>query len=101
MRVNILFISFSFLVVVSFSCNPVDDKKPSAKVLFEIVPSLQTGITFENTLKPNVNLNILEYDYYYNGGGVAAADFNNDGLTDLFFYGKSGIQQTLSQQGKV
>lgn len=46
-----------------------------------------TGITFKNILKNTPQLNILNYLYYYNGAGVVAADFNNDGLTDLYFTG--------------
>ncbi len=55
--------------------------------LFEEVPASLSGIAFINKLEPTLNLNILDYNYFYNGGGVAAADFNNDGLTDLFFTG--------------
>lgn len=64
------------------SCSTKKDK-----TLFEEVPASLSGITFNNKLEPTINLNILEYNYFYNGGGVAAADFNNDGLTDLFFSG--------------
>ncbi len=53
--------------------------------LFSLLPSSQTKIDFQNTLVETANANIITYEYYYNGGGVAAADFNNDGLTDLFF----------------
>ncbi|WP_339336858.1 MULTISPECIES: VCBS repeat-containing protein [unclassified Croceitalea] len=45
----------------------------------------ETGITFKNQLTSNPELNILNYLYYYNGGGVAAGDFNNDNLVDLYF----------------
>ncbi len=45
----------------------------------------QTGVDFANTLTPDTTLNILNYLYYYNGAGVASADFNNDGLVDLYF----------------
>jgi len=72
------------------SCKSHSDKKngPSAsKSLFESITAEKTGITFQNTLVPDYDMNAMEYNYFYNGGGVAAADFNNDGLTDLYFTG--------------
>ena len=75
-------ICLSLIMVTFSSCS---SKK--AKKLFEEIPASLSGITFNNLLEPTLNLNILDYNYFYNGGGVAAADFNNDGLTDLFFTG--------------
>lgn len=57
----------------------------SAQLTFTQVPPAQSGVLFQNKLIESPALNIITYEYYYNGGGVAAADFNNDGLTDLFF----------------
>ncbi len=54
-------------------------------VLFELLDSDKTGIEFANDLKATKDLNIFNYMYYYNGGGVGAGDFNNDGLVDLCF----------------
>lgn len=54
---------------------------------FRLVPPTDSGIDFVNTLTPTVELNILTYLYYYNGGGVAVADFTGDGLDDIYFTG--------------
>lgn len=47
--------------------------------------SEETGINFANTLVQTPELNIFNYLYFYDGGGVAAGDVNGDGLPDLFF----------------
>jgi enediyne biosynthesis protein E4 len=53
--------------------------------LFSSLPAKETGIDFINRVTDSDSSNILEYLYYYNGGGVAIADFNNDGLADIYF----------------
>ncbi len=80
MRKFILFGFCSSLFLLMFSCNT--QKKQQ---LFETVPSSTTGITFENNLDKKPLFSILYYLYYYNGGGVATGDINNDGLPDIFF----------------
>lgn len=55
--------------------------------LYTSVPESKSGIDFRNEVTENEEINILTYEYAYNGGGVAAADFNNDGLSDLYFTG--------------
>ena len=47
----------------------------------------ETGISFSNDLKESDDLNILDYLYFYNGGGVAIGDINNDSLPDVFLSG--------------
>ena len=54
------------------------------ELLFKNPTSQETGLFFENTITPSDDLNILDYLYYYNGGGVALGDINNDGLVDIF-----------------
>ncbi|WP_207514493.1 VCBS repeat-containing protein [Longitalea luteola] len=52
--------------------------------LFEFLTPRQTNIKFENRISETENLNVLAYEYFYNGGGVAVGDINNDGLEDIF-----------------
>jgi len=60
----------------------VPEKK---ETIFSLVPSNLSGINFTNFNKENKDYNYFAYEYFYNGGGVATADFNNDGLLDIVF----------------
>jgi enediyne biosynthesis protein E4 len=55
------------------------------KPLFQLLSSKETGIKFSNNIDETENLNVLAYEYFYNGAGVAVGDVNNDGLEDIFF----------------
>jgi enediyne biosynthesis protein E4 len=70
------FITFS-------SCKKNVEK--ATDTMFTALSQEETGITFENRLDDGPNTNILMYEYFYNGGGVAVGDYNNDGLDDLYF----------------
>jgi hypothetical protein len=50
-----------------------------------------TGIEFINTVQNTKDFNILTYRNFYNGGGVATGDINNDGLPDVFFTSNMGL----------
>ena len=54
---------------------------------FEKISNKKSGISFKNQLKEDDKNNILRYEYFYNGGGVAIGDLDNDGLEDMFFTG--------------
>ena len=70
-----------FCLTAFFSCKK--DKPKNA--IFTQLPGSETNITFNNRNIESDSLNILDYLYFYNGAGVASADFNNDGLEDLYF----------------
>jgi len=85
------YISCCTLLVFAISCNSSKDENLSdpdnslEQQLFTSVPSSDSGVDFVNTLEENLEFNYFQYMYMYIGGGVASADFNNDGLVDLFF----------------
>jgi len=60
-------------------------KEHTGRKRFRVLDAGQTGIYFLNQLEPTEEWNIIEYLYFYNGGGLAVGDVNNDSLPDLFF----------------
>ncbi|NNC49221.1 MAG: VCBS repeat-containing protein [Flaviramulus sp.] len=64
--------------------NSIDDTVIIENAAFNTIDSSVSGIGFSNDLYDNGDLNIIEYLYYYNGGGVALGDINNDGLDDIY-----------------
>ena len=72
----------AFVLLAISSCK----EKQGAK-LFQELSAKETGITFENTVIQNGENNVLNYSYYFNGGGVAVGDINNDGFSDVYFSG--------------
>ena len=55
--------------------------------LFEALSADSSGVDFTNSLEYSEQLNPYTFKNFYNGGGVAIGDINNDGLSDLFFSG--------------
>ncbi|MBT1698731.1 VCBS repeat-containing protein [Fulvivirgaceae bacterium PWU4] len=66
---------------------------------FTLMPAEDTGLTFRNEITETAHNNIMTYEYTYNGGGVAAADINNDGLTDLYFSGNAVPNKLFINKG--
>ncbi|WP_160114541.1 VCBS repeat-containing protein [Aquimarina sp. AU474] len=80
-RILVLF----FLMSFSFSCTDKEEIKPYPATLFEKIESKYSNITFKNNIYEDEFMNAFIYEYYYNGGGVAIGDINNDGLDDVYF----------------
>ena len=67
--------------------------------LFEPLSPERTGVTFVNRLPDDTAFNILTYMYFYDGGGVAVGDVNNDGLPDLYFTSNVGPNRLYLNKG--
>ncbi|MGC3945278.1 MAG: VCBS repeat-containing protein [Chryseolinea sp.] len=83
------------MLLLSIGC-----AKKTPDTLFVLHDADDTGIDFSNTVEESDSFNILTYDYIYNGGGVGVADFNNDGLQDLFFTGNQVPNRLYINKGK-
>ena len=53
--------------------------------LLKKISSSRSNIHFNNEITESDTINSLDMEFLYNGGGVAAGDFNRDGLVDLYF----------------
>src|SRR5882762_516056 len=83
---NLCKLLMTSVIIISCQSKP---KSPSGQVaentLFTLLDSSKTHIQFSNTLTESADNNVLLYQYFYNGAGVAIADLNGDGLQDIYF----------------
>lgn len=102
--------SLIFLFVTVFlGCGSVNDNnKDSSLEESKEIPSLfkslspdSTGVIFLNEIVQDMSLNIYNFEYLYNGGGVAVGDINNDGLADLYFTASVGNDQLFINEGNL
>lgn len=79
------------------SCSSLAQAPP----LFQSVSPAKSGISFKNMLEESPTSNVLTYEYFYNGGGVAIGDINNDGLDDIYFAGNMKPNALYLNQGNL
>ena len=91
-------ISWLMPIVLTIGCKSDIGKETDSK-LFTLLPPEKTGIDFVNVLEESSERYIMNFEQVYNGGGVAAGDINNDGLTDLFFTGNESPNKLYLNKG--
>ena len=86
---------FVLFTVVLLGCGPREGE------VFRNPSPSETGINFQNTVTESDDLNILDYLYFYNGGGVAIGDINGDGLPDVFLSGNQVKNRLYLNEGNL
>jgi hypothetical protein len=97
---------FPVLLMIILACGcrrsgPGDEQGEEKDTLFKLLPAAQTHIDFSNTLTEGLNTNVLMYEYFYNGGGVAIGDLNGDGLQDVYFTGNMVENKLYLNRGQM
>ncbi|MEJ7737827.1 MAG: VCBS repeat-containing protein [Chitinophagaceae bacterium] len=86
-----------FLFTFFTACKPKSTEQP----LFEALSDTRTGLNFSNKLTYTSQFNLFKYMYFYNGAGIGAGDFNNDGKPDLFFAANQGQNKLYLNEGDL
>src|SRR5256885_1908796 len=89
------FLATIIFFLVAFNVHSQKEKLP----LFSLMNPKQTGILFSNNIKEDDSVNVLRYEYLYNGAGVGIGDFNNDGLPDIFFSSNTASNKLFINKG--
>ncbi len=97
---------FLLILVLIIGCQKtktieIAKSNPSSLPLFTLLTEDHTNIDFQNNLKEGLNINVLMYEYLYNGGGVATADFNGDDLIDIYFTSNLGENKFYINKGNM
>ena len=84
-----------FCAILLIGCQQRDE------LLFKNISPTQSKVTFQNDVIETEDLSILDYLYFYNGGGVAIGDINKDGLPDIFFSGNQVKNKLYLNKGNL
>ncbi|NJC25352.1 VCBS repeat-containing protein [Neolewinella antarctica] len=102
MHNKLLLLIAPLLVTVVLSCgSPATQVTSDVPQLFTLLKGDKTRLTFNNQPELTAEFNVFNYMYFYNGGGLAAGDFNQDGLVDLYFTSNQGANRMYLNEGEL
>lgn len=93
------FLVFFVVQLFFIGCNKSDEAEK--KYLLQKLSPKETGISFQNNLTEDEAHSIINYIYFYNGGGVSVGDINNDGLPDIYFVANQGYNKLYLNKGNL
>ena len=97
LSINVPVLSMALVLLVG--CDANKTKQAQSNTLFSLLPSSATGVGFSNIVNYTEQFNVYTYRNFYNGGGVAIGDINNDGLPDIFFCGNQQSNRLYLNKG--
>jgi hypothetical protein len=94
---KLLFLITLILELIALSTSFAQEKMP---LLVEVSPKT-SGIEFINQITENDSMHIFKYEYLYNGHGIGVADFDHDGVEDIFISGNVVPNKLFLNKGKL
>mgnify|MGYP003112785129 FL=1 len=98
-------ITIGLLLIGVVACNnkkaAQSEEEVKSETLFTLLEPEETGVTFINKVENKKNFNIFKYRNFYNGGGVAIGDINNDGLQDIYLTGNMEPNRLYLNKGNM
>jgi enediyne biosynthesis protein E4 len=88
-------------LLLLIGCQTPEPKQDQGPKRFSLVASEQSNITFSNRVENQKDFNIFKYRNFYNGGGVAIGDINNDGLSDVYLTANMGPNKLYLNKGNM
>ncbi len=93
-----------FMIIFLASCQEKSTNNPTSAIeqpSFQLLKSEQTGLDFINEVEQTLDFNVFSYMYFYNGGGVSTADFNNDGKVDVYLTSNMDANKMFLNEGNM